>query len=70
MRDQIPLVSNRNGRARKGPLSDSGAQDIKSTVKLFVLPFVRRGQNVVGTLVQKMSSYCFCFRFITHSVQR
>jgi hypothetical protein len=25
---------------------------------------------VVDTLVQKMSSYCFCFRFITHSVQR
>jgi hypothetical protein len=26
--------------------------------------------QVIDTLVQKMSSSCFCFWFITHSIQR
>jgi hypothetical protein len=30
----------------------------------------RLGQRAVGTLVQKIPSCCFCFRFITHSVYR
>jgi len=68
--DQFSLMSDRYCRAGKGPLPDSGPHDIKGAVKLFVLPFKRIGQNVVDTLVQRMSSYCFCFRFITHSVQR
>jgi hypothetical protein len=42
MRDQLPMVGNCNCRARKGPLSDSGAQDIKGAVKLFVLPVTGR----------------------------
>jgi hypothetical protein len=30
----------------------------------------RLDQRAVGTLVQKIPSCCFCFRFITHSVYR
>jgi hypothetical protein len=37
---------------------------------LFVLMAERAGQHAVGTLVQKIPSCCFCFRFITHSVHR
>lgn len=70
MRDQPAVVSNSNRRAGKCLLRDAGTQHVKSGVKLFVLPVKGRRQNVVGTLVQKMSSCCFCFRFITHSVQR
>jgi hypothetical protein len=51
-------------------LADAGAQNVKGTLELFILTLERLGQHAVGTLVQKIPSCCFCFRFITHSVHR
>ena len=70
MCDQLFLMSYSDGRAGKGALVDAGTQDGKGTLKLFVLMLERLGQRAVGTLVQKIPSRCFCFRFITHSVHR
>ena len=49
---------------------DAAAKNGKGTLKLFILMMERLGQRAVGTLVQKIPSCCFCFRFITHSVYR
>ena len=68
--DELAVVGNRDRRARESALLNAGAQNVKGAMKLFVLVVKGRRQNVVDTLVQKMSSYCFCFRFITHSIQR
>ena len=57
-------------RAGEGALVDAGTQDVKGVLKLFILMMERLGQRAVGTLVQKIPSCCFCFRFITHSVYR
>lgn len=74
VRNELPLMNNADGSAGECPLLHAGAQDIKGALKLFVLAAEGLGQilktRVIGTLVQKMSSRCFCFRFITHSVQR
>ena len=70
VRDQLSLVGNGDGRAGKSPLVNAGAQDVKGTLELAVLLAERMGQRAVGTLVQKILSCCFCFRFITHSVHR
>jgi hypothetical protein len=73
--NEFSLMSNGNGSAGECSLIDAGAQDIKGTVELLLLATEGVGQRlrtrrVIGTLVQKMSSCCFCFRFITHSVHR
>jgi hypothetical protein len=68
--DQLSLMSNGDGCSRESTLVNAGAQDGKGTLKLVVLPAERMGQRAVGTLVQKILSCCFCFRFITHSVHR
>ncbi|MCU1333825.1 MAG: hypothetical protein JWM08_2817 [Candidatus Angelobacter sp.] len=59
-----------NGRAGECALVDAAAKNGKGTLKLFILMMERLGQRAVGTLVQKIPSCCFCFRFITHSVYR
>jgi len=69
-RDELSAMNDSDGRAGEGALRDAGAQDAKGMAELFVLPAESVGQDVIGTLVQKMSSCCFCFRFITHSVHR
>jgi hypothetical protein len=51
-------------------LGDAITQDAEGTLKLLVLVVERLGQHAVSTLVQKIPSCCFCFRFITHSVHR
>ena len=67
-------MNHADGGAGECPLLNAGAQDAKGALKLFVLAAEGVGQvlktRVIGTLVQKMSSCCFCFRFITHSVHR
>ena len=68
--DQLSLMGDGDGCAGKSALVDAGAQDVKGTLELFVLMVERLGQRAVGTLVQKILSCCFCFRFITHSVYR
>ena len=68
--DELSLMNHPDGCTGKSALRDAGAQDVKSMMELFVLPAESVGQEVIGTLVQKMSSCCFCFRFITHSVHR
>ncbi len=72
--DELALMSNRNRGARKRALCNARAQDIKGAVELCVLAAEGLGQalkaGVIGTLVQKISSCCFCFRFITHSVHK
>ena len=70
MGDQLSLMSDGDGCAGKGALVDAGAQNVKRTLKLFILMLERLGQQAVGTLVQKIPSCCFCFRFITHSAYR
>jgi len=70
MRDELSLMSDGDDGSGKGMLIDSRAKDAKGTLKLLVLMLERLGQRTVGTLVQKISSCCFCFRFITHSVHR
>src|SRR5579864_1607746 len=70
VRDQLSLMSDGDGYARESALVDAGSQDAKGTLELFVLMRERLGQHAVGTLVQKIPSCCFCFRFITHSVHR
>ncbi|HLK08889.1 MAG TPA: exo-beta-N-acetylmuramidase NamZ domain-containing protein, partial [Candidatus Angelobacter sp.] len=70
--DELAMVSDRNRCAGKCTPGDAGAQDSKGTMELCVLAAEGLGQmlkaRVIGTLVQKISSCCFCFRFITHSV--
>jgi hypothetical protein len=56
--------------AGESALVDAGAKDVKSMLESFILTLERMGQHAVGTLVQKILSCCFCFRFITHSVHR
>ena len=63
-------VSDGDGCSGESALIDAGAKDVKGTLELLVLLVERLGQRVVGTLVQKIPSCCFCFRFITHSVHR
>ena len=70
MRDKLSLMGDGHGCAGKSALVDAGAKDVKRTLELFVLMLERMGQRAVGTLVQKILSCCFCFRFITHSVHR
>jgi len=70
VRDELVLVSDGDSRTREGALLDAGTQDVKGALKLVVLMDERWGQRAVGTLVQKIPSCCFCFRFITHSVYR
>ena len=74
MSDQPSLVRDRDSCAGECPLLNAGAQDVKGVAELFVLAAEGLGQvlktRVIGTLVQKMASCCFCFRFITHSVHR
>ena len=70
VRDQLSLMGDGDGCARKSALVDAGAKEVKGTLELFVLMAERLGQRAVGTLVQKILSCCFCFRFITHSVHR
>ncbi len=70
MRNKLSMLGNRNGSARECALRNAGTQDVKGVAELLILPTQGEGQEAVGTLVQKMSSRCFCFRFITHSVHR
>ena len=70
MGDELSLMRDGDGCSGESALGDAGAQDVKGTLKLLVLKVKRVGQHAVGTLVQKISSCCFCFRFITHSVHR
>ena len=59
-----------DGGTGESALANAGAKDVKSALELFVLMVKGKGQRAVGTLVQKILSCCFCFRFITHSVHR
>ena len=70
VRNELALMSNGYSCSGEGALLDAGTQDVKGTLKLVVLLAERMGQRAVGTLVQKIPSCCFCFRFITHSVHR
>ena len=68
--DQLSLMGDGDSCAGESALVDAGAKDAKGTLELLVLTLKRLGQHAVGTLVQKILSCCFCFRFITHSVHR
>jgi hypothetical protein len=72
MCDELAVMSYPHGCAGECALGDAGPQNVKGVLKLLVLVTGGVGQGlqvrVIGTLVQKFSSYCFCFRFITHSV--
>lgn len=70
MSDKLALMGDGDGCSGKGALGDAGTQHVKGTLELGVLLAERMGQRAVGTLVQKIPSCCFCFRFITHSVHR
>ena len=70
MSDELAMVGDGDSRAGECVLVDAGTQDVKGALKLVVLMSERLGQRAVGTLVQKIPSCCFCFRFITHSVHR
>ena len=68
--DELSLMNDGDSCSGESALVDAGKQDAKGTLELFVLMLERMGQRTVGTLVQKIPSCCFCFRFITHSVYR
>jgi len=70
VRDEFALMSDGDSGTGEGALLDPGAEDAKGALKLVVLMDERWVQRAVGTLVQKIPSCCFCFRFITHSVYR
>ena len=70
VRDKLSLMGDGDGRTGKSTLVDAQAKNVKRTLELFVLMVKGGGQHAVGTLVQKILSCCFCFRFITHSVHR
>jgi len=58
MSNELAVVSYAHGRARECALGDSGTQNVKSALKLFVLIAGGIGQMLqirgIGTLVQKI----------------